>query len=433
MVWGCGILKPMKRVNMYYNHRNMLTPVSEWNMMLPRLADARREVIRLADTGTQGFMNLPFDRYAQRMTLKAAERFKKKCTDLVVLGIGGSDLGARALYQTLIDETRHKGIRLHFSGSSTDPDDLARLIRTLDFKRTSINVISKSGGTLETMAAFLVLREKLQKHLGIKTASERIIATTDPESGSLRELAHKEHYPMLPIPPNVGGRFSVLTAVGLFPAAVAGLQTASILRGASAVARSFQNSSAEDCHVCRFSGLHVLGMERRKQNIHITMPYSKRMSEFASWVRQLIAESLGKKGKGPTPVACIGPEDQHSQLQLWSEGPKDKIVTFIEVKMFQEELRTPRFKSGDKTIDGFGGKSFTNLIHLERYATATSLHKLKRPNATITIPQLDETTLGELFMFYELSVAMMGQLMKVNAYDQPGVEHSKKLIRQGLN
>jgi glucose-6-phosphate isomerase len=415
---------------------------SEWRDMLPRLRAAKKAVQKLSRKNEQGFLRLPSERTLHEETLSAASRIRKSCTDMVVLGIGGSDLGARALDQALSESAakNRRSLKLHFAGSSTDPDELTELLASLNLKKTCVNVISKSGGTLETMSAFLVFRELLKKRLGKRTFRRRIIATTDPESGALYELAKKEKYDMLPIPMNVGGRFSVLSPVGMLPAAVAGMDTNALLGSARLFVDRFHELTVNECSCMRYAGLHFIGMEKRKQNIHILMPYAKKLEQFARWVRQLIAESLGKEqnrsGKtvhaGPTPVASVGPEDQHSQLQLYSEGPFDKLITFINVKNFLHDLRTPVVKDLDRKIGRFGNRSFETLIHIEQKATAEALKRQKRPNGTIEITRLDERAMGELFMFFELAVAVMGELMDVNAYNQPGVELSKELMRNAL-
>lgn len=440
----------MSTPSLRYDHTNMRsaavgkTGVSprEWSAMRTRLKVAKQAVLRLAETGEQGFLSLPYERSTNTDCVVLAKKFSRSFTDLVVLGIGGSDLGARALYQALVDETKPKksAMRLHFAGSSTDPDELVRLLRRLDMKKTCVNVISKSGDTLETMAAFLVFRDKLIKSVGRKGMPSHVIATTDAESGSLLALAKRERYATLPIPGNVGGRFSVLSSVGLFPAAAAGIDTSALLAGARAYVDSFRKSAPDASPSGRYAALHVIGMEKRKQTIHVTMPYAARLAGLARWVRQLVAESLGKRlsltGKtiyaGPTPVKAVGPEDQHSQIQLYNEGPFDKLVTFIEVGTFDEDVGSPRGAGLGQTLERFGNRSFQRLIHLERRATAESLRLNQRPNGTIMLDRIDARSLGELIMFWEISVALMGELLDVNAYDQPGVELSKRIMRKEL-
>lgn len=416
---------------------------SEWDGMLTRLKKAKRAVLEMSRTRTQGFLDLPSSAPLRNVSRDAAERLKKKFTDLVVLGIGGSDLGARALHDALVRRkaASSKNLKLHFAGSSTDPDELHALIRTLDLKRTCVNVISKSGGTLETMVSFLVFRDLLIKRVGRRTFHKHIIATTDPQKGSLHDLSLQEGYEMLPVPNNVGGRFSVLSPVGLLPAVVSGIDIDALCEGARVFVKSFKDSDVSACASCRYAGLHVIGYEKRNLDTHVLMAYSNALSEFTTWVRQLVAESLGKRLNrkkkeiftGPTPVAAIGPEDQHSQLQLYAEGPFNKLITFMEVGTFDHDLVTPDITVGDETIRAFGNKSFRTLIHTERAATAESLRRMKRPNGTITLNGLHERAMGEVIMMFEIAVALMGELMDVNAYDQPGVELSKQLMRESLS
>lgn len=412
----------------------------EWSRMLSRLRAAKKSVLKLARSGHQGFLDLPFSRTVAKECDRLSRRLAHDCTDLVVLGIGGSDLGARALYEALTDERRKRGMRLHFSGSSTDPDELLRLLKSLNLKKTCVNVISKSGDTLETMAAFLVFRDRLSKAVGPTRMPDRIVATTDAECGALRALARKEGYATLNIPGNVGGRFSVLSTVGLFPASADGIDIDALLRGGRDFVDSFHECTPAECPSMRYAALHVIGMEQRRQNIHVTMPYVARLASFARWVRQLAAESLGKRvtrqGRtvyvGPTPVKAVGPEDQHSQMQLYHDGPFDKLITFIELDQFAADVRTPSAKGMGPSLERFGSRSFSDLVHLERRATAESLRLSKRPNGTLSLPSLHARSMGELILFWETAVALMGELMDVNAYDQPGVEVSKQIMRERL-
>lgn len=428
-----------------YDRRNTLEEAvgdfgireTEWRATMPRIEKARRAVLRTAATGKQGFMRLPFERRHAEESLRVLRSLPRGCTDLVVLGIGGSDLGARAILRACGKKGR---IRVRFAGSSTDPDQLADLLADLNLKRTCVNVISKSGGTLEPMSAFLVLREKLLKAVGKRKLRTRIIATTDPKTGDLRRMAEREDYHTLEIPPNVGGRFSVLSSVGLFPAAAGGADIRSLLAGARSIATSFKNEKLERCPVCAYAGIHAIAAEMHKTTANVLMPYVYGYDEFARWYRQLIAESLGKKETrkkvpfnfGLTPIAAMGPEDQHSQLQLYTEGPHDKIITFIESRTFQNSLQTPEVPMADVSLRQLYGLPFSRLVHAERETTAEALRLTGRPNETLFIQQKNETSLGGLMMFFEIATAMLGELFDVNAYDQPGVECSKKLMSKRL-
>jgi glucose-6-phosphate isomerase len=414
------------------------TGAREWSDILPALARAKESVLRQSAEGEQGFLKLPNDAKVVRLCESLARETRKNFSDLIVLGIGGSDLGARAIHEAL-GGARKKGVRLHFAGSSTDPNQLLGILETVDFKKTAVNVVSKSGGTIETISAFLILRDRLKRSVG-KRFAEHVIATTDPREGVLRELAEKEGYASIPIPANVGGRFSVLSGCGLYPAAVMGVDLQKMLGGAKQIARDFKMESASRNAACRYAGLHVIGMRKRNQRIHVIMPYHSKMREFARWVRQLVAESLGKetdhKGRivheGVTPVAAIGPEDQHSQLQLYGDGPFDKLVTFIGVERFRRDLQIPSAPGLPETMAMLSGCRLSQLIEIERRATAESLRRTGRPNGTFLVHELDEAALGGLFMSFEISVAIMAEVLGVNAYDQPGVELSKRIMRDAL-
>jgi glucose-6-phosphate isomerase len=399
-----------------------------WKNVQTRLITAKNAVAEIERTASQGFFHLPFNTRAQKTTSELAKHVSRKFTDLVVLGIGGSDVGARAIQQALIHPTvTYKGMRVYFAGSTTDPDDLAKLLLNMDLKKTCINIISKSGDTIEPMSAFYVLKEKLIRAVGSASYSSHIVATTDPVSGTLRALSAKEGYALLDIPRNVEGRYSVLTPVGLFPAAAMGVDTAKLLKGAASALQEMHRCRTATCVACRFAGLQAWSASQGR-SVQVIMPYSSRLSEFARWARQLIGESLGKKrnrqGKvvhaGITPMACVGPEDQHSQLQLWAEGPADKTITFIEIAKRAQDFRSP-----------YG--SLQKALHLERWATAEALRLESRPNGTMVIDQLDAYSLGALFMTFELSAALMGELMDVNAYNQPGVALMKKLLVEKLS
>lgn len=390
------------------------------DVKLPRMANeraaAKKRVRHLSETGAQGWLTLPLDKKMIARVKKLAKE-KRGFTTCLVIGIGGSDLGARAAYSALCPFGN--GMELVFAGANTDPDELMSIVSCLDLNKTLINVISKSGDTIEPMATFCIVRELLIKHVGKKTYAKHIVATTG-SSGSLHDLAEREGYAMLPVPENVGGRFSVLSDVGLFPLACAGIPIERILRGAS-------QDLWEPAE--RFAELQYVSDVKRHQPIHVLMPYASRLKEFAFWYRQLWAESLGKEGKGPTPVAAIGATDQHSQIQLYNEGPNDKTVTFIKVEKFATSLRIPAAAKEIEPLSFLAGTSLQDVIHAELEGTASALANHQRPNATITIPAVTPETIGALFMFFEIATAVAGELYRVNTYNQPGVEEGKKATR----
>jgi len=407
--------------------------------MRGRLRRAKEAIIKQAEDGEQGWLFLPDDKEMLRR-VRAMVKETNGCTDLLVIGIGGSDLGTRALAKALVTE-KTKGLRLHFAGANTDPDELTTILNRLDLKKTLVNVISKSGDTVEPMTTFLILRDALHKAVGKKQAADRIIATTDEHAGSLRELARRECYRTLPVAGNVGGRFSVLTDVTLFPLAAAGVDVTKILKGAKAERDRFFRDQAERNEAASFATSQYVLAERNGRRIQILMPYVERLREFAFWYRQLWAESLGKKQNrkakmvhvGPTPVAALGATDQHSQLQLYIEGPDDKTVTFIEVDRFENDQRVPTSAHDIPSLSYLSGTSMQKIIHAEREASARALTAAGRPNATIHLSRISPESMGALILFFQIATAISGELYDINAYDQPGIEAGKRTMKKILS
>jgi len=273
--------------------------------------------------------------------------------------------------------------------------------------------------------------------VGKDNANRHIVATTDPERSALRDLAKERGWTTLAIPQNVGGRFSALTAVGLFPLGFAGADIKGLLRGAGKQFAAFKKQGVVENSACRFAALHYLAYTKRKQHIHVLMPYAAKLRDFAFWYRQLWAESLGKKENrskkdvhvGPTPVAALGATDQHSQIQLYNEGPYDKTVTFIEVARFENALKTPSAIASIPSLAYAANTTFENIIHAEREATSRALTKNRRANGTLYMSRVDAENMGGLLMFFQLACATLGELFDIDAYNQPGVEAGKKAIR----
>ncbi|HEU0051057.1 MAG TPA: glucose-6-phosphate isomerase, partial [Patescibacteria group bacterium] len=354
--------------------------------------------------------------------------------NLLVLGIGGSDLGTRAILEAL----PHKK-RVVFAGDNMDPVELNRVLCKLDLKKTAVNVVSKSGNTLETLASFMIVREKLKRIVG-KNFAQQIIATTDQESGTLSEWARFEKYHQLIIPENVGGRFSVLSDVGLFPAGWAGISIQKLLAGAAGQMAQFSSRKPEDQIPAMLAALYASLHQETHRNIFVLMPYAAELQAFARWYRQLFAESLGKKENrsglrvpvGFTPLATIGPRDQHSQIQLYMEGPRDKVITFVEIQHWDEDYVIPDGPLPSADLFGLSGRRMSDVQKAERRATAEALAANQSPNGTLFLKQLDAESLGELFQFFMLTTAYLGEFLDVNAYDQPGVEEGKRRLRAWL-
>ena len=359
----------------------------------------------------------------------------------MVLGIGGSALGARALHQALCHPQHNKfpmARRQHKAGlwvaDNIDPDYLYGLLDGLDMRRTGFNVISKSGNTAETLAQFLWIYNLLKGRLGEAKARERLVITTDPERGPLRSLVAQEHLASLAVPSNVGGRFSVLTAVGLLPAVLTGIDAEELLAGARFMDQRLQDAPVDQNPAYRLAALFYLFATAKARPILVFMPYASTLAGMADWFCQLWAESLGKRldlkgnvvNAGSTPVRALGTTDQHSQLQLYMEGPPDKLITFLAVDKFRHQLEIPDLYPDQEALSYLGGHAMNDLLQGERQATAFNLTKAGRPNLTLHLPEINPFTIGQLIYLLEMVTVAAAFLFGVNAFDQPGVEGGKQ-------
>ncbi|MEK6597690.1 MAG: glucose-6-phosphate isomerase [Gemmatimonadota bacterium] len=361
---------------------------------------------------------------------------------VLVLGIGGSALGTKALANALLlpawneldDERRDFFPKLTVL-ENVDPTTVAAALRRIDPRRALVNVVSKSGGTAETMAQYLVVRHWLETAVGTEAATGHFVFTTDPERGPLRQIANEEGIATLEIPPEVGGRFSVLSPVGLLPAALVGIDIEGLLRGAR---KALDRARTDDLLANPpglYAGLHWAADTLLGARIHVMMPYTDRLREFSSWFVQLWAESLGKRldrggnvvHRGPTPLAAVGATDQHSQVQLFMEGPFDKVVTMVAVEPPGEDVLIPPRSGLPEEAAYLGTHTLGGLLRAEREATSSALARMGRMNATLTLRRLDAEAMGELLMFFQLAAGYAGVWYRGNPFDQPGVELGKRL------
>lgn len=405
----------------------------------PQLTEAQQIILQQKDNEQLGFAQLPHDTATLQQVQKLADQVRSDYSTLVVLGIGGSDLGARAVHaalnHTYYNVLPNQTHRLFFAGDNTDPKALADLVDMLDFEHTAINVISKSGDTVETMSTFVYLRQRLIDAVGQEQAAEHIIVTTDAEKGSMRQIVQREGYRSLSVPGNVGGRYSVLSAVGLFPLAYAGIDIEQLLAGAFEMDERLAITPVDQNPALIYAGLQFLGYTRRHQNLSVMMPYADGMRGLGQWYRQLWAESLGKRQNtdgeevnvGPTPIAAVGATDQHSQVQLYIEGPYDKLITFIVVDESERSIRLSG-TDGIPELQYLRGLELNDLLLTEAKSTAMALAHNHRPNGTILLPKLNEYYVGQLLYFLEMACAYSGLLYNVDAYNQPGVELGKQLM-----
>jgi glucose-6-phosphate isomerase len=386
-----------------------------------------------------GFMELPYNQAEIVKEIKElAESLKGKFENFVVLGIGGSALGNIALQTALNDpyynysEEARKGYPRLFVPDNVDPVRFKRLLEKLDLKKTIFNVISKSGGTAETMSQYLIARKAVEDEVGKEQLANHFIATTSKEKGYLIEIAKREGYKTFYIPENVGGRFSVLTPVGLVSAAFCGIDIEELLAGAAYMAQICQTEDLWKNPAYLNGVLQYLAYQKGKP-LSVMMPYVHALKDVADWYRQLWAESLGKEvdregniiNVGPTPIKALGATDQHSQVQLYMEGPYDKVITFLEVEDYGEVMEIPEAYQDIKGVSYLGGHTLNELIQTEKNATELALTKRGRLNTTITLPEVNEFTMGQLLYMLELQTALVGELFNIDAFNQPGVELGK--------
>lgn len=410
---------------------------SDWTTAPDTFRLAHEGLKRRGDAGELGFLALPGDEALHEQSTDFAATSRGKFDDVVVLGIGGSALGPIALrtallapaWNTLANDERGGHPRMHVL-DNVDPRTISVLLDRLDLERTIFIVTSKSGGTAETMSQYLIVRERLTQKT--KDAKAHLVFVTDPKKGALRQIANAEGIPALDIPPAVGGRFSVLTPVGILPAALVGMDTAGLLAGAGEIAARCATDDLAKNPAGIFAMLQFLSDTKLGRHIQVLMPYSDPLRDIADWFVQLWAESLGKhrkpddSGIGPTPLGALGATDQHSKVQLFMEGPPDKTITFISVAEVGSDLTIPKLHSDVKELGYLGGHKLGELLSIEQRATAGALARRGRPNMTIHVDRVDARTLGALFMLLEIATIYAGELYGVNPLDQPGVELGKQ-------
>lgn len=386
------------------------------------------------------YRDLPHNQDIPANVKAVVEKIKGRCDNFVVLGIGGSALGNIALQTALnpymynLDENQRKGPRL-FVCDNVDPAQLGSFLNWLEDKldRTIFNVISKSGRTAETASQFLIVREMLLDKLGSDGLKNQIVATTDAGEGTLRKIADDAGLITLEVPDEVGGRFSVLSAVGLLSAAVCGIDIDSLLAGARDMDKRVSDTDFYKNPAAVNAAINYHYYNNGKRN-SVMMPYCYALKDFADWYRQLWAESLGKakdlSGKefhiGPTPIKALGTTDQHSQVQLYREGPNDKLFTFLQVENFNTELKIGPAPDSAPELRYLSGKGLAKLLNSEKKATEFALLQDKRPCLTVLLPEINAYTIGQFIYLYEVTTSFAGALFNINTYDQPAVELGKE-------
>jgi glucose-6-phosphate isomerase len=409
--------------------------------LIPKIKD---EIV----TGDSRYGLLPTDPQIPKAVKKIVRQFKNRChaasaascENLVVLGIGGSALGNIALQTALnpytynLDNNRRKGPRF-FVFDNVDPAQFGSFLDLITPRlgKTVFNVISKSGQTAETAAQFMLVQKMLETRFGREKLKDHIVATTDAQKGTLRKIASQYQLPTLEVPDGVGGRFSVLSAVGLFSAAMTGINIDKLLAGAQDMHRRVTNPDFYKNPAAVNAAIQWHYYNRGKR-VSVMMPYSYALYGLTDWFRQLWAESLGKKftldGRevfvGPTPIKALGATDQHSQVQLYREGPNDKIFTFLEVENHGKKLKIGPAPKCAPDLAYLAKKDLGELFNAEKRATEYALLASNRPCLTVIFPEISAYTVGQFIFLFEASTSFAGALFGVNTYDQPAVELGKQ-------
>ncbi len=383
-----------------------------------------------------GWVDLPLLDQPAVDAIEWAGRLPVGIDQAVVMGIGGSSLGPLSVYEAVhlpdlqtFGALRPPARRLVFLDNS-DPDTVDEVLQGLDPRKTAYIAITKSGSTAETASQLMIAWERARQVLGEATA-RHFAFVTDPQKGDLRVLARRLGVRAFDVPPDVGGRFSVLSPVGLVPCAASGIDPTGLLEGARLARKACIEAPLMQNPAALLAAVAHLMDTRLGRNVQIVMTYSDRLSRIGAWFRQLWAESLGKRdlsgnAVGPTPLDARGATDQHSLLQLLVQGPPDKFVIFLDVSS-RRDCRIPRVFEDLGSFGYLGGRSLGELIDAERRGTAASLSLAGTPSITITVDDASPATVGALFYMFEVATAVAGGLYRVDAYDQPGVEEGKKL------
>ena len=384
------------------------------------------------------WMNLGYSEETIWYVKEFASMVENRFDNILVLGIGGSALGGLAVteallkpYWNLLTTEQRKGLPRIFFLDNIDPDSINGLLEILDLKKTLVNVITKSGSTAETMSQYMIVKNMLEKELQ-DDYRKNIVVTTDKNVGILRQLADQEGYKTFVVPDDVGGRFSVFSAVGLVPFALVGLDIDQIMNGIKDMDLALKNTDIHQNIAAQGALIQYLLDTEKGKNISVMMPYSTRLKYVSDWYVQLWAESLGKEYNnagekvniGPTPVKAVGATDQHSQIQLYNEGPNNKVITFIRIENFDTKLEIPQIF--EYTGIGYlGGKTINDLINAEADSTRIALADYSRPTMTISLERIDEYNVAQLLYMLEVQTAIAGELYNINTFNQPGVEQAK--------
>jgi len=416
----------------------------ELDAALQRADEAVQKIRMMHSQGQMSLLDVPTAYKDLEKCKKAVEILTKGATDIVLLGTGGSSLGAQALAQLAgykvsgiipFRRLNNRTLRVHFL-DNLDASMLDRALMDQTMRTTRFLAVSKSGSTAETVMQMAIMLDALKENGLDWNASAHMVVLTetgDPENNTVLQLAQRHNLEVLEHAPDIGGRYSVLTNVGMLPAMVMGLDVMAIRRGAAnAVKPFFREENVADIPAALGAAVNVALMENKGISTTIMMPYSDRLRLFANWFQQLWAESVGKEGMGTTPLSTAGPVDQHSLMQLFLDGPADKLLNIIQVPTAGEGPRIPASYRSDPLLGYLAGRTVGDLTDCQQRATVETFARNKRPVRVFEIDGIKEHQIGELMMHFMLETIITGYMMGVDPFDQPAVEQSKILTREYL-
>ena len=419
---------------------NGLNIQEEFEKYRTKIAEIITDLYKKKDTTGEGlqWMNLAYSQETSWYVKEYAALVENRFDNILILGIGGSALGGIAVthallhpYWNMLSKEERNGFPRIFFLDNVDPDQINGLLDILDLRKTLVNVITKSGDTTETMAQYMIIKDRLEKELD-DDYRKNIIVTTDKKTGILRQISEQEGYKTFVVPDDIGGRFSVFTAVGLLPFTLVGINIDEIIEGLKDIDQALRNPDINENIAAQNALVHYLLDTKYGKNITVMMPYSDKLKYVADWFTQLWAESLGKNltvdGKtvhtGPTPIKAVGATDQHSQMQLFNEGPNNKIINFIRVGEFDTTVEIPQIFQYTG-IGYLGGKTMNDLMNAEADSTQASLIDYSRPTITIKMPKINGYYIAQLLYMLEMQTAIAGALYNVNTFNNPSVEQTR--------
>ena len=412
---------------------------SEVDTLVAKFPKHHENIDELRANGESGFFDLPYQDLGEVKAL--LKKHHGKWDNLVVLSIGGSALAVKSLLHALghgfanhLEGKARKGAPRVFFADNPDPRYLSDLFEVIDAKKTLFHVISRTGATVETLAGFLWLQDLLKKKCGKGALTAQVVIATDREKGGFAEIAKQEKIDVLHTPANLAGRFAALGACALFPAGLCGIDVAALLAGAAAMDTRCRHGDPLKNPAYMHSLVHYLLTRKRRKTIHATYAFSNRLYSIAEWYGHLCSVSLGKmlnrKGKavhvGPSPVSALGSFDQHGQMQLYAEGPFDKVVTFLTVKDHGAKIVSPAAYPKLEQVAYVGNADFATLLDHAQIGAEQAITASGRPNLAIILDRVDEGSIGGLYYLLQLSTTMSAELYGIDPFDQPGVEHDKQ-------